>query len=130
MLGSRIAPRQTASSLGRLLSWSTRKFAKPPYGTVVQVDAEGQRDGQPARFRLSLFHEDAYVLTAVPAVAMIRQMLQKKFPPGIHLMGLCCDPVRLLEDIERAQISNYEKNIPPLISTLTPVMKLDSDDAR
>jgi hypothetical protein len=104
VLGFRVAPRQTAFSLGHLLSWSTRKFAKPPYGTVVQVDAEGQREGQPVRFRLSLFHEDAYVLTAVPTVAMIKQMLQETFPPGIHLMGLCCDPVRLLEDIERAKI--------------------------
>jgi len=100
MLGSGIAPRQTASSLGHLLSWSTKKFAKPPYGTVVQVDAEGQRDGQPVRFRLSLYHEDAYVLTAVPTVAMIRQMLLKEFQPGIQLMGLCCDPVKLLADIE------------------------------
>ncbi len=104
MLGSRIAPRQTATALGRLLSWSTKKFAKPPYGTVVQVDAEGRREGQPIRFRLSLFHEDAYVLTAVPTVAMIKQMLAQNLQPGIHLMGLCCDPVKLLADIERTEI--------------------------
>ncbi len=104
MLGSRIAPRQTATALGHLLSWSTKKFAKPPYGTVVQVDAEGQCDGQPVRFQLSLFHEDAYVLTAVPTVAMIKQMLQKEFQPGVHLMGLCCDPVKLLADIEHSEI--------------------------
>ena len=104
MLSSNIVPRQTAPPLGRLLSWSTKKFARPPYGTVVQVDAEGQREGRSVRFRLSLFHEDAYVLTAVPTVAMIKQMLQKKFQPGIHLMGLCCDPVKLLSDIERTEI--------------------------
>lgn len=104
MLGSHIAPRQTATALGHLLSWSTKKFAKPPYGTVVQVDAEGRCDGQPVRFQLSLFHEDAYVLTAVPTVAMIKQMLQKEFQPGVHLMGLCCDPVKLLADIEHSEI--------------------------
>lgn len=105
MLSSRIAPRQTEAPLGRLLSWSTKRFSRPPYGTVVQVDAEGQRDGRPVRFRLSLFHEDAYVLTAVPTVAMIKQMLNGKVQPGIHLMGLCCDPVQLLEDIERTDVS-------------------------
>ena len=105
MLSSRIARRQTEAPLGRLLSWSTKRFSRPPYGTVVQVDAEGQRDGQPVRFRLSLFHEDAYVLTAVPTVAMIKQMLSGKVQPGIHLMGLCCDPVQLLEDIERTDVS-------------------------
>jgi saccharopine dehydrogenase (NAD+, L-lysine-forming) len=105
MLSSRIAPRHTEAPLGRLLSWSTKRFSKPPYGTVVQVAAEGQRDGQPVRFRLSLFHEDAYVLTAVPTVAMIKQMLSDKVQPGIHLMGLCCDPVQLLEDIECTDVS-------------------------
>jgi len=105
MLSSRISPRQTEAPLGRLLSWSTKRFSRPPYGTVVQVDAEGQRDGQPVRFRLSLFHEDAYVLTAVPTVAMIKQMLSGRVQPGIHLMGLCCDPVQLLEDIERTDVS-------------------------
>jgi len=105
MLSSRIAPRQSEAPLGRLLSWSTKRFSRPPYGTVVQVDAEGQRDGQPVRFRLSLFHEDAYVLTAVPTVAMIKQMLSGKVQPGIQLMGLCCDPVQLLEDIERTDVS-------------------------
>ena len=112
MLGSRIAPRQTEAPLGRLLSWSTKRFSRPPYGTVVQVDADGQRDGQPVRFWLSLFHEDAYVLTAVPTVAMIKQMLNGEVKPGIHLMGLCCDPVQLLEDIERTDvsISQHPKN--------------------
>ena len=105
MLSSRIAPRLAEASLGRLLSWSTKKFTRPPYGTVVQVDAEGQRDGRPARFRLSLFHEDAYVLTAVPTVAMIKQMLDGKIKPGVQLMGLCCDPVQLLEDIGRTDVS-------------------------
>jgi saccharopine dehydrogenase-like NADP-dependent oxidoreductase len=104
MLSSRVAPRQTVSVLGRLLSWSTVKFAKPPYGTVVQVDAEGQRDGRPVHFRLSLFNEDAYVLTAVPTVAMVKQILRKEIPPGVHLMGLCCDPVKLFADIERSEI--------------------------
>jgi saccharopine dehydrogenase-like protein len=104
MLSSYILPRQTTSPLGHLLSWSTKKFTKPPYGTVVQIDAEGQREGKPVSFRLSLFHEDAYVLTAVPTVAMIKQMLQRHVPPSIHLMGLCCDPVKLLADIERTEI--------------------------
>lgn len=105
MLSSHILPRQSASLLGRLLSWSTMKFTKPPYGTVVQIDAEGQHDGQPVRFRLALFHDDAYVLTAASAVAMIRQLLQRKVEPGIHLMGLCCDPAELVADIERTEVS-------------------------
>ena len=102
MLGARIriARRQIDFALGHLLSWSTKKFSRPPYGTIVQVDAQGQHEGQPVRFQLSLYHEDAYVLTAVPTSAMIKQMLQESFQPGIHYMGLCCDPSKLLADIE------------------------------
>ena len=104
MLSSHILPKQSASLLGRLLSWSTTKFTKPPYGTVVQIDAEGHRDGKSVRLRLALFHDDAYVLTAVTTVAMIKQVLQQTVRPGINLMGLCCDPVELLADIERTEI--------------------------
>jgi hypothetical protein len=102
MLGSRIriAPQQIDFALGHLLSWSTKTFSKPPYGTIVQIDAIGQREGQPVRFQRSLYHEDAYILTAVPTTAMIMQMLQDPFQPGIHYMGLCCDPSKLLADIE------------------------------
>ena len=109
MLSSQIAPRQMEALLGRLLSWSTKKFSRPPYGTVLQVDAEGKRDNLPMSFRLSLFHEDAYVMTAIPTVAMIKQMLNGEVKPGIHLMGLCCDPVQLLEDIGRTEIAITQK---------------------
>ncbi len=105
MLSSRIAPRQTEAPLARLLSWSTRRFSRPPYGTILQVDATGQHDGRSANFRLCVFHEDMYVMTAVPTVAMVRQMLNGQVEPGIHLMGLCCDPVQLLEDIGRSDVS-------------------------
>ena len=46
-----------------------------------------------------------YAMTVVPTVAMVRQMLNGQVKPGIHLMGLCCDPVQLLEDIGRTDVS-------------------------
>ena len=105
MLSARIAPRRTEEPLARLLSWSTRTLSKPPYGTVLQVEATGQRDGRSTDFRLSLFHEDMYVMTAVPTVAMVKQMLNAGVEPGIHLMGICCDPAQLIEDIEQTDVS-------------------------
>ncbi|MDJ0911387.1 MAG: saccharopine dehydrogenase NADP-binding domain-containing protein [Woeseiaceae bacterium] len=105
IIGSRIAPRSKLVPLGKLLSWSTRTFAKPPYGTIVQVDAEGRRGDRPAHFRLALFHDDAYAMTTAPTMAMIRQMLKGSVEPGIHLMGLCCDPIELLDDIERTDVA-------------------------
>lgn len=105
MLSARLAPRYRGTSLGRLLAWSTKKFARPPYGTVVQVDAHGEHDGAPVFLRLALFHESAYALTAIPTVAVIRQMLAGRVDPGIHLMGLGCDPTELLDDIERMGVA-------------------------
>jgi len=105
MLSSRIASRRIETALGRLLSWSTRAFPRVPFGTVVQVDAEGQRESRPVHFRLSVFHDDAYALTAVATMAMIKQILSGKVKPGIQLMGLCCDPVQLLKDIEHTGVS-------------------------
>ncbi len=110
MLGSRIAPHRSVAPLGRLLSWATEKFNKAPFGAVVQVDADGECNDEPVRFRLSLFHDSTYVLTAVPAFAMIKQMLKRKVQPGIHLMGLCCDPVQLLEDIGNTDVSIYRRS--------------------
>jgi hypothetical protein len=60
---------------------------------------------QAAGLRLSPFHEEAYVVTAVRIEAMTKQMLSGNIQPGIHLMGLCSDPVQLLEDIERTDHS-------------------------
>ncbi len=108
MLSSKVAARKTAGPLARLLSWSTKKFTKPPYGTILQVDATGQRDGRPSNFRLSLFHKDMYSMTVVPTVAMIKQMLNGQVGPGIHLMGLCCDPIQLIEDIDRTDVAISE----------------------
>ena len=110
MLGSRIAPHRSVAPLGRLLSWSTAKFGRAPFGAIVQVDADGVCNDVSVRFRLSMFHDSTYVLTAVPTLAMIRQMLKQEVQPGIHLMGLCCDPVQLLEDIGRTDVSISQRS--------------------
>ncbi len=104
MLNARIKSRFIEVALGKLLSWSTRKFSKPPFGTIVQLDAEGRIDGEQSHLRVSLFHRDSYAMTTIPAVSMIKQMLNGELAAGIHLMGLCCDPDNLIEDLGRSEI--------------------------
>ena len=93
--------RRGVARLGRLLCWSTRTFARPPFGCVVQADVAGRRHDEPTLLRVALFHEDGYELTAIPTVSMIEQLLEGPVRrPGVHLMGLLIDPERLLTDVE------------------------------
>jgi len=92
--------RRPVKPLSKLLCWSTRTFSRPPYGIVVQLEAEGHTDGRPVGLRLGLFHQDGYDMTAIPAVSMIEQLLDGSARrPGLQPMGLAVDPDRLLADL-------------------------------
>jgi NAD(P)-dependent dehydrogenase (short-subunit alcohol dehydrogenase family) len=101
LFGAFIAPKKLAAPLGHLFCWSNRQFMKPPYGTVLQLEADGVHKGKSTHLRVSLFHTDEYDFTAIPMVSMIRQMLTGHArKPGVHMMGHLCDPVLLMEDIK------------------------------
>jgi saccharopine dehydrogenase (NAD+, L-lysine-forming) len=101
MLVLKLKPGADPKRLGKLLCWSTRVFGSPPYGTVLQLDAEGTQDGSPASLRLAMRHEHEYELTAIPLVAMIEQLLDGTARrPGLHRMGQLIEPNRALTDIE------------------------------
>ncbi len=85
----------------RLLAWTNRVLARPPYGCVVQIDAERQRGGTPTTLAVRLFHEDGYDLTAIAGESMAEQLLDgSAWRPGLHRMGLIVDPERLLADMQ------------------------------
>jgi saccharopine dehydrogenase-like NADP-dependent oxidoreductase len=97
----KLAPRRGATAFGRLLHWGLREFTRPPYGTLLQLDAEGERDGRPATLSVEVAHADGYVLTAAPMVACLLQMLNGSARrPGLHLQALLVEPVKLLEDMQ------------------------------
>jgi saccharopine dehydrogenase (NAD+, L-lysine-forming) len=89
-----------ADSFGRLLLWGLRRFTPPPYGTLLQLDAEGGTGTSLQRMRLAVAHPDGYLMTAAPMVSCIMQMLDKTARrPGLHLQALLVDPERLLDDL-------------------------------
>ena len=49
--------------LGAKIAMWAGKFTKPPFCTVIQVDATAQNG---SRMRIKLGHEDAYIATAIP----------------------------------------------------------------
>jgi saccharopine dehydrogenase (NAD+, L-lysine-forming) len=91
--------RRPVTPISKLLCWSTRVFGRPPFGIVLQLEAEGRTPSGRLTVRLGLFHEDGYDLTAIPAVSMIEQVLDRSARAvGLRPMGLVVDPDRLLAD--------------------------------
>ncbi|MFO7682526.1 MAG: saccharopine dehydrogenase NADP-binding domain-containing protein [Chloroflexota bacterium] len=95
--------------LGRLLLWSLRQFTKPPYGTVLRLEAEGRKNGQTRQFVVQMTHDDGYVFTAVPAAACLLQLLDGSArQPGLHWQGQLVEPARFLADMARMGIDIQE----------------------
>jgi saccharopine dehydrogenase-like NADP-dependent oxidoreductase len=96
-----------AKPLARLLAFSVRRFGRPPFAIVLTAEATGERDGTPRNVRVVVRSDDddGYRLTAIPAVACVKQLLEGGIArPGVHLMGHLVEPARLAGDMRRMGI--------------------------
>jgi saccharopine dehydrogenase (NAD+, L-lysine-forming) len=85
--------------LGAILKWSLYKFSKPPFGLILEVVASGIIDGKPEEKTISLFHEDGYIFTAIPAVACILQYINLEKKPGVFLQANFVEPESFFTDM-------------------------------
>lgn len=92
----KVAPRRAARPCGRLLDAGLRRFARPPYANFLQLDGGGV--DQSVRPLMRLRHDDAYLLTAAPVVAAIRQVLSHP-QAGVHLQGMLVEPTEFFTDL-------------------------------
>ena len=81
---------------GRFFFWSAGAFAKPPFVTVLQVEALGIKQGGEKTMTIRLSHEDAYLFTAIPVVACIMQYLKNAHEPGFYFQSHFLEPETLL----------------------------------
>jgi len=80
---------------GRLLAAALRS-AKPPFYTMLKLEAEG-RKGEVIQWYAG--HEDGYKATAYAVAAALRQLADGSARrPGVHLMGHLLVPGRFFED--------------------------------
>jgi saccharopine dehydrogenase (NAD+, L-lysine-forming) len=92
----KLAPNRGRRPATRLLGWGMRRFARPPFGAIIVVEATGELDGTPRRVRVSISHGNEYEATGLVVATYISQWADPAYPsartPGLHPMGLIVEP--------------------------------------
>jgi saccharopine dehydrogenase (NAD+, L-lysine-forming) len=95
-------PKRAVKPVSSMMDWGLRRFSRPPFGTLLKLEARGVKDGLQSEMDLTVYHEDGYVLTAAPMAACVLQLLAGALrQPGLWLQGLFVEPARLLRDLQR-----------------------------
>ncbi len=108
--GIKLLPQIPDHKWGNLLAWSTQRFPKPPFGTVLQIDAAGPIGKGRKSIHFAIRHDDAYDFTAIPVVAYIKQLLDGRIRQrGVHYMAMLPQPDRFFDDMAEMGVERVEK---------------------
>lgn len=80
-----------------LMLWGLRRWASARSGAVLVL--EGERAAGSPVVRLRVAHADPYLLTAIPAVAAIQQMVREP-RPGVWTQAAFVDPVPFFQRLQ------------------------------
>ena len=106
MVAMKLSPHAAVKPMGRWMHWGLKKFSKPPYGTLLQVEATGQKNSLPKKMRITISHPDGYLFTAIPVAACMLQYLDGSITkPGLWLQANTVEPNRFMLDMQRMGIT-------------------------
>lgn len=93
-----LSPQGSRSLIARLMEWGLKHTTRPPYGAVLQMNARGQGRS----LRMKIYHPDAYVVTAAPAVACLFQYVDGTIrKSGLWKQATLVEPLRFFDDLAR-----------------------------
>ena len=87
--------------LTKLFVWGVNTFSSSCPGVVFLNEAEGMKDGKRTKVRIVAEHDDAYLFTAIPVVACLKQYFDGAIPVGLWMMGHVVDEKTLCSDMEK-----------------------------
>jgi saccharopine dehydrogenase (NAD+, L-lysine-forming) len=113
-IGLKLWPQRALKPMGKLMKWGVNTFSKPPYGTLLRVEASGKVDNKIKAMAVTIYHRDGYLFTAIPVVACLLQYLDGSIKkPGLWTQANIIEPDRLMKDMERMGIEVQIKDKSP-----------------
>ncbi|MFA6469152.1 MAG: saccharopine dehydrogenase NADP-binding domain-containing protein [Bacteroidota bacterium] len=89
----------------KLFTWGVNTFSSPYQGVAFLNEAEGMKDGKRRTVRILAEHDDAYLFTAIPITACVKQYCDGSLPFGLHMMGHAVDEQKMFREMERMGVS-------------------------